>query len=472
MEAAFLGYTAYYFTRNNLPVVSREVGLELGYDKAAMCLIIGATGLAYGIGKLVLGTLSDKSNPRWFMSAGLLLSAALNFSFGATSSYWIHLVLWTLNGFVQCSGWPPCGRSLGHWYSRDERGTAFGFWNIAHNLGGGVIGVLAAAVAQQWGWRAAFYAPGCIAVVGAVYIMIRMRDTPQSLGLRAIERFPRMSNEKYLMLFIAWLIGINAILIPLAMKYLPEDRLAAALAILNLFMIPGVFYAVGLAPGNRTYRPLGESVVTAQTSSDEHELSFKEILFDNVLTNPVVWIFAIANFFLYMVRYSLIDWGPTYLKEAKQASIQMGGISTFVFEGAAVASTLLIGWISDRVGGRRGMISLLCMIPILGALLAMILMPPCFLWAQIVLFGVIGFFIYPPLMLVVVAGLDFTSKKAVGAAAGFIGLWGYLGKLAQAILLGYLAQNYGWTPALAMIGCAVIVSIAILAFTWNLKPRE
>ncbi|EMG20544.1 glycerol-3-phosphate transporter domain protein [Leptospira interrogans serovar Copenhageni str. LT2050] len=31
-------------------------------------------------------------------------------------------------------------------------------------------------------------------------------------------------------------------------------------------------------------------------------------------------------------------------------------------------------------------------------------------------------------MLLGVAGLDFTSKKAVGAAAGFIGLFGYLGR--------------------------------------------
>ncbi len=30
--------------------------------------------------------------------------AALNFIFGATTNYWGHLVLWTLNGFVQGMG--------------------------------------------------------------------------------------------------------------------------------------------------------------------------------------------------------------------------------------------------------------------------------------------------------------------------------------------------------------------------------
>ncbi len=32
-------------------------------------------------------------------------------------------VLQFLNGWVQGMGWPPCGRTMVHWFSISERGT-------------------------------------------------------------------------------------------------------------------------------------------------------------------------------------------------------------------------------------------------------------------------------------------------------------------------------------------------------------
>ncbi|MDW8131504.1 MAG: MFS transporter, partial [Bryobacterales bacterium] len=138
LEATFIGYATYYIVRNNLPVVSREISAELAYSKSQIGDILAATALAYGIGKFLMGAWSDRSNPRYFMALGLLLTALCNFLFGATSNYSAHLLLWTLNGLVQGMGWPPCGRSLGHWFSLRERGTIFAVWNIAHNVGGGL----------------------------------------------------------------------------------------------------------------------------------------------------------------------------------------------------------------------------------------------------------------------------------------------------------------------------------------------
>jgi OPA family glycerol-3-phosphate transporter-like MFS transporter len=47
------------------------------------------------------------------------------------------------------------------------------------------------------------------------------------------------------------------------------------------------------------------------------------------------------------------------------------------------------------------------------------------------MFMTIGCFVYPVLGLISVAALDMVSKKAIGAAAGFIGLFGYIGKLCK-----------------------------------------
>ena len=194
---------------------------------------------------------------------------------------------------------------------------------------------------------------------------------------------------------------------------------------------------------------------------------------DNILANRRLWLFAVANIFVYVVRYSMLDWGPTYLRDVKHATLAGGGMSVFILEFSGIPSTILMGWLSDRLGGRRGMVSMLCMIPIFFAFVGLRLNPPGNLWLDMVFLGVIGFFVYPPVMLLGVAALDMTSKKAVGAAAGFVGLWGYIGRTAQAKGLGWMATNpaYGWDGVMYAIYIATIISILLLACTWKIRPR-
>ena len=67
----------------------------------------------------------------------------------ATSGIAIMWVMIFLNGWFQGMGWPPCGRTMVHWWSKSERGTIVSIWNTAHNIGGmmpGAMVLLASAV--------------------------------------------------------------------------------------------------------------------------------------------------------------------------------------------------------------------------------------------------------------------------------------------------------------------------------------
>jgi sugar phosphate permease len=85
---------------------------------------------------------------------------------------------------------------------------------------------------------------------------------------------------------------------------------------------------------------------------------------ENILPNKMLWVLAFANIFVYIGRYAMVDWGPTYLKEAKGASLVAGGFSTLVIEFAGAAGMLTMGWLSDKLGGRRGRVSVFAMIPV------------------------------------------------------------------------------------------------------------
>jgi len=404
-EAAFAAYALFYVVRNNFAPVSKELGAALHYDKAMIGDILAGTAIAYGLGKFIMGYFADRSDARKYVAFGMLVTAVINFAFGAAHNYYAHLLLWTLNGFVQGMGYGPCTRGLSHWYGMRERGMIFGVWNISHNIGGGIAGVLAATCAGHWGWASAFYVPGVIAVLGSVYLFWRMRDTPESVGLPPIEEYQKDPSQ-------------------------------------------------------------------AAAAPDERELSARELMTQYILPNRSLWILALANIFVYIARYSMVDWGPTYLKEVKGASLAEGGFSTLVIEFAGAAGMLTMGWLSDKLGGRRARVSVIAMIPLILAFAAIRVVPAGMLWLDMALFGIIGFFVYTPVMFSGVISLDLTTKKAVGTAAGFVGFFGYLGRVIQGKGLGSIAQKYGWDAGLwAVLGCTVL-GMLMLCLLWNVRPRN
>ena len=115
---------------------------------------------------------------------------------------------------------------------------------------------------------------------------------------------------------------------------------------------------------------------------------------------------------------------------------------------------------------------MLCMIPVFLAYVGILYSPDNKLWLDLVLFGAIGFFVYPTILLLVVSALDFTSKKAVGTAAGFIGLFGYLGRVAEGKGIGTLAERYGWNTALDAVLAATFLAIVLLSLSWKLSPHD
>jgi len=289
MLTIFVGYASFYFVRSNFANAKPYLERDLGFSKSEIGLIAATLSVSYGVSKFVMGVASDRSNPRVFMATGLVLSGLTNVLMGSFPTVGAMAALWLFNGWFQGMGWPPCGRTMTHWFSDNERGTKFALWNTAHNVGGGVIGPIATfAIVAFASWRGAFVLPGLIAIAAGAGVLLFLRDTPQSVGLPPIE----------------------------------EHR--------------------------NDYPPTA-------VDDREREISARETLVRFVLTNRPLWVIAVANVFVYAVRYGVLNWAPSYLQQAKHASIAQAGWFYFAFEIAGIFGTIVAGWASDRLfGGRRG----------------------------------------------------------------------------------------------------------------------
>lgn len=401
----FVGYAGYYLVRKNFSLAMPFLIEEQGFSKGELGIAMSAISIAYGLSKFLMGSVSDRSNPRYFLPAGLLLSAGTMYILGlapwATSSVLIMFVLLFFNGWVQGMGWPACGRTMVHWYSGNERGRVVSVWNVAHNVGGGLIGPLFV-LGMAWfnDWHSVFYVPATAAVCIAVLVFYLLRDTPQSCGLPAIEDY----RDDY-----------------------PEDY----------------------------------------SESHEKEMSGKEIFFQHVLNNRLLWFIAVANAFVYLIRYGVLDWAPTYLSEAKGFTVDESSWAYFLYEWAGIPGTLLCGWISDRVfKGRRAPAGMLFMVLVLLAVLVYWLNPPGNPGVDMAALLVIGFLIYGPVMLIGLYALELVPKKAAGTAAGLTGLFGYMGGAVVAnIAMGYTVDAFGWDGGFALLTGGCVMAIILLGLT-------
>lgn len=402
----FLGYAGFYLIRNNIPLIAKVILDEGHIDKVGVGLIANAVLVAYGLSKFFMATISDRANARYFLPIGLALSALCNlvvaFVPAVTGTVAAFATVMFINGWVQGMGWPPCGRTLVHWFSTNERGWKTAIWNCAHNVGGMAVGAAAAFGLSFTGgsWRAAFWFPAIIALVVAAVAFILIRDTPASVGLPPIEEY---RND-----------------------------------------------------------PAKVEVDT----EGEAGMSYWQVIAKHVFLNRTMVLLALANVFVYALRYGVLSWAPTYLSEVHKASIAAGIAGFSLFELAGIFGTLACGWISDKIfRGNRTWTGIAFMAGVAVFVIAYWLAPvgtPY--WVMMMFLFFIGAFIYGPVMLIGLQALDMSPRNVAGTAAGFTGLFGYvIGATMASTGVGFLVQHYGWGVSFAVLAACAVGAIALLA---------
>ena len=424
----FIGYAGFYLVRKNLSMAVAPLG-ELGFNEAELGGAMAMNALAYGISKFVMASISDRSNARRFLPLGLILSAiAMLFmivpvvAIGPENKGLAITLMGVFNflvGWFQGMGWPPCGRVMTRWFSIKERGTWMSVWNCAHNVGGALVGPMAG--------------------YGALW-------------------------------FGHWFFGENKDLYFLIGTYAFPAAVAILIAILAYVLIRDTPQSCGL-PSIEKWS--GSASKNYDAKKSEQSLSVKEI-FRTVLSNKFLWYIALANSFIYMVRYGCLDWAPKIL-DTQGADLKSAGWAYFAFEFAAIPGTIFCGWLSDKVfNGRRAMPTMLFMAVIIAVIVVYWQFINNF-WVVVGCLIAIGFLIYGPVMLIGVQALDLAPKNAAGTAAGLTGFMGYV--LGTSILantvLGYVlklaktATGYNFSTYFLLLIAACVLAIFFMGLTFK-----
>ncbi|MBI4212130.1 MAG: MFS transporter, partial [Deltaproteobacteria bacterium] len=201
--------------------------------------------------------------------------------------------------------------------------------------------------------------------------------------------------------------------------------------------------------------------------------SIKEIFLKYIFPNKLVWVVALANVFVYIVRIGIMDWAPTFLVEARGSSLAGAGLKTALFELAGIVGAIGCGWISDTLfKGRRGPVGVISMFLLGLSVTALWLLPPGHGYLDALILIAAGVLVYGPQLLVPVAAADFASKKAASTATGITGAAGYLGSAIAGLGTGLIADKWGWNGGFVFFIIAAFLGCFCFLLMWNRRAPQ
>lgn len=423
----YIGYIFYYLTRKNFTYAMPFISSDLNFTKAELGVVATTLYFTYGISRLVSGIISDRSNPRYFMAYGLIISGMMNICFGFTSSILLMSILWGINGFFQAWGWPPCTKLLAYWFTKKERGFWWGFIATSHNIGGALIPLIAAFLASTFSWKLALLLPGIFSIFIGLFLINRLRDIPQTLGLPKVEDF--RNNPKN----------------------------------------PSFKQQKDNTPIDKNQQLNAKEHNEKANESNQKILPIKQILFDFVLSKPLIWALGFTYFFVYALRITINDWMAYYFIEAKNLPPVVASSSITCFEIFGFFGMIIAGWGSDKLfkGNRLPLVIFSCILGLfiiellrINVISSIILNFTCV--------GVLGFCIFACHMLIGIASAEFVNKQAAATSHGFITLFGYIGASFAGYPIGRFIDTFGWTNFLNLLlfGFAtLLLTISIVFFS-------
>eukprot|EP01094_Clydonella_sp_ATCC50884_P022869 TRINITY_DN534_c0_g1_i2.p1 TRINITY_DN534_c0_g1~~TRINITY_DN534_c0_g1_i2.p1 ORF type:complete len:483 (-),score=39.43 TRINITY_DN534_c0_g1_i2:709-2004(-) len=413
----FFGYGSYYFTRKSLPAVTPPI---LADPSAALTANqVGALGsgmaLAYAAGKVVFGVVADRHSPQYVLALPLLVASVCNLLLPLTANFSVWFALWTLNGFVQGSGWGPCVRLLMKWWPPESRGAAYGLASTSQCFGAALCALVCSAVAQNYGWAAALQLAGIVGLAGTVV----------AFSCTGLEKASSQDGE-----------------------------------------------VCGTGGGEAERGDGGSS--SESKGEKAADLSVLELL-GLVYADRRLWLLGFAFFCLYVVRSGISDWLSVYLVQSRMHTASFAGQCMATFEVGGAMGSFAAGLISDRVfQGRRGPVSAIfsSLLIILFPVLSMVGPRPLI----IVVMFCFGVLLYGPQMLIGLQINELADSRARGTAQGACGMLAGLGSMVAGLPIGLVitstSPEMAWTWVFSLLCAAAGITCLTLLPLWSAKARD
>jgi MFS family permease len=342
-----LGNLLNYLDRNVILALFEPIKNDLGITDTQLGWLGSSFAIAFALGALAAGVISDLRSRRAVIAGGLALWSTFTALGGVAASYWQLFASRGIVGVSESSYLPAAQALLADYFPDRGRAQAMGiFW--AGLAVGGVMAVwVGGHLASAFGWRSALIIVGLPGLLFAL-LLSRLRDPrPRRAVARAARparRFaitPRLVFRATLPLLVSVLVGAAVFGFLVLFRDVPATAdTAAFVTIVGVGLIWTVATWVRFAMQRRHELLAGAPADAVDEMLDAAALVLR--------TPTLIWMF-VGGALTAAAMNSLVAWSASYLQRVLDLSLVQAGRQIGL---VGLVAGVLGSWMGGRLGDR------------------------------------------------------------------------------------------------------------------------
>ncbi|MEZ0541581.1 MFS transporter [Fibrella arboris] len=395
LALVFVNVVINYLDRSNLAVAASSLSKDLALSPVQLGLIFSAFGWTYASLQIPGGLIADRFGPRVLYAFCLITWSLATVFQGFVRGFASLFSLRLATGAFEAPSYPINNRVVTSWFPDHERASAIAMYVSGQFIGLAFLTPVLVLLQVHVGWKGLFMITGIVGLVWGVVWYLLYRDPLDHAQVNQAE-----------------------------LDYIDKGG-----GILNRNQ-PGA----GL-PGTATvwrWANLGQ-----------------------VLSSKTLWGVYIGQFAVNATLWFFLTWFPTYLVKYRGMDFIKSGYLASVPFLAACAGLLLSGFVSDRLVQNGTSVSVARKTPIImGLLLSVSIIGANYTndTYLIIFFMALAFFGSGMALISWVFVSILSPKHLIGLTGGVFNFMGNLASIIVPIVIGFLARDGDFKPALIFIG--------------------
>ncbi|GAB3905784.1 MFS transporter [Larkinella knui] len=392
LALVFINVVINYLDRSNLSVAASSLSKDLELSPVEMGYIFSAFGWTYAVLQIPGGLVADRFGPRILYAFCLITWSVATVCQGFARGFASLFALRLATGMFEAPSYPINNRIVTSWFPDNERAAATAMYVSGQFIGLASLTPVLVTIQAYAGWKGLFVITGLVGLVWGVIWYLSYRDPLDHLGVNQAE-----------------------------LEYIEKGG--------------------GLFRGKKT-----GTTHTSVWSWENIKLVFK---------GRTLWGVYIAQFAVNATLWFFLTWFPTYLVKYRGLDfIKSGYLASIPFL-AACAGVLLSGFLSDKLVRKGWSVSAARKTPIIvGLILSTSIVGANYSTetAAIIFFMALSFFGAGMALISWVFVSLLSPKHLIGLTGGVFNFMGNLASIIVPIVIGYLAKDGDFKPALVFIG--------------------
>lgn len=166
-----------FFDRQIVNILAEPIKRDLGLSDLQLGLLTGlAFASLYTITGIPIAIIADRTNRARVITGALLVWSTFTAACGLAQNYTQLLLARVVVGLGESGCQPPSLSLIADYASKEKRASSMGTYSLGISVGGLVALALGGVLADQFGWRVAFFLAGVPGILLAIVAGLTLKD--------------------------------------------------------------------------------------------------------------------------------------------------------------------------------------------------------------------------------------------------------------------------------------------------------